>query len=215
MTRRTYTPNKLDSFKIKRNEYTIKQNRNIEPYKHVALVISRKGGGAIIGYGANTCNNEYGSRHAEDMAFENARRFVSKNKGQNLSNRRHRMKVDIVVLRTTGGNSRPCYHCITEQIMNNNHFNVRKVIYSDNDIDDGYVVTNKSALYEKRSEHFSGFHQKVSRDAENIINDLGTNNTNKCCDGHNHEHDECGDEDVNEEDETDKELRRFCIDTND
>ena len=197
MTRQSYTPNKLDTLKSKRNAYTIKENRNSEPYKHGALVVSRKGGGAIIGYGANTFNNEYGSRHAEDMAFENARRFVSKNKGQNLSNRRHRMKVDIVVLRTTGGNSRPCYHCITEQLVDNRHFNVRKVIYSDCDVDGGYVETNCNKLYENRESHYSGFH---------TMQNPALDTTNCCTHTYDHEDGCCGELDEVENDDDEGEL---------
>ena len=59
MTRQSYTPNKLDILKAKRNKYTINTNKTSEPYKHGAIVISRKGGGAVIGYGANTFNNEF------------------------------------------------------------------------------------------------------------------------------------------------------------
>lgn len=213
MKRHSYSPYILEKTKAKRSEYTIKSNNNLEPYKHAALVVSRKGGGSIIGYGVNTYNKQYGSRHAEDMAFESARKYVSKNKGQNLSNRRHRMKVDIIVLRASGGNSRPCHHCITEQIINNNHFNVRKVIYSDNDNDNGYVTTNKNSLYEHRNEYFTRFNRNRLNYNLDILNDVNANNL--CC-GTNHQHDDyTDDEDNNDEDETDKNLHTFYINTND
>jgi cytidine deaminase len=203
MPRKSYNPSSLDVMKKKRAEHTVNTNKRLEPFKHGAMVISRKGGGAVIGYGANTYNNEYGSIHAEASAFKNARSYIKKYRGVNLTNTRRRLAVDIVVLRSSGGNSKPCYHCITEQLVSNRYFNVRKVIYSDFDDTGGYTVTNCNKLYDTREEHYSGFHARV-RGLAPI--------TNNCCDGAHHEHedgcDELGEE-ANEND--DEEIRRLIV----
>lgn len=196
MTRRSYRPGILDKFKETRKAYTITKNNTAEPYKHCALVISRKGGGSILGYGANYAL-KYGSIHAEADALNNAMSFVSRHRSKNLSNYKRRQKVDVVVMRTTGGNSRPCYHCITEQLVDNPVFNVRKVIYSDNSNETGYTTTNTNRLYENKEEHFSGFHTRQA-----TANDTGSN----CC-GHNHHKHDDDDECSGDEDDEDKQLR--------
>ena len=199
MTRRSYRPGILDKFKESRKAYTVEKNNRSEPYKHCALVISRKGGGAILGYGANyALSGNYGSIHAEADALNNAMSFVSRHRSKNLSNYKRRQKVDVIVMRTTGGNSRPCYHCITEQLVDNPVFNVRKVIYSDNSNDIGYTTTNTNRLYENKEAHFSGFHARQNEE----------NGTAICCGSvGGHEHDHCDDECGDEEDDEDKQLR--------
>ena len=198
MTRQSYRPPLLDGLKMKRAQHTVSVNRRQEPFKHGAMVITRKGGGAVIGYGANTYNNEFGSIHAEESAFKSARQYLQKKRGVNMSNTKRRLAVDIVVLRTTGNNSKPCYHCITEQLVSNRYFNVRKVIYSDGDETGGYVVTNCNKLYETRDSHISGFHARVQ----------GMRPENTCCEGNeNHNHDGCcGELDEVENDDDDEEL---------
>lgn len=195
MTRQSYTTGRLDKLKENRKACNIKQNKTLEPYKHGALIVSRKGGGAIIGYG----NNKYckvGSLHAEVSAFASAINYLRTHKSRNLNSYKARMQVDLIVLRTTGGNSRPCYHCITDHIANNPYFNVRKVLYSDLDADGGYVQTNKNSLFETRESHYSGFNAHRL----NIDNVIDGNEDSKCC-CHNGDCDDemCGDE--NEEDD--------------
>lgn len=200
MTRQSYTPARLDKLKENRKACNINQNKTLEPYKHGALIVSRKGGGAIIGYG----NNKYckvGSLHAEASAFANAINYLRVHKSRNLNSYKARMQVDLIVLRTTGGNSRPCYHCITEHIANNQYFNVRKVLYSDLDAEGGYVQTNKNSLFETRESHYSGFNAQRL----NINTTLDGTEDDKCC---CHD-DDCDDEmcgDVNDDEDAKEAL---------
>jgi cytidine deaminase len=188
MTRRSFNNSTLENLKTKRKNYTIAKNNYVEPFKHGAVIISRKGKGAVISYGANTYNINYGSKHAEEMAFTNAKRFLQSRKSKNLSNMKRRIKVDIVVLRTTGNNSRPCNHCITTQLSNNRLFNVRKVIYSDGDVEGGYITTSTNKLYENKNAHYSGFYAKL-------------NNISNCCNNNNGFDDEMDEENNDDEDE--------------
>jgi pyrimidine deaminase RibD-like protein len=202
MTRKSYNPSLLEKFKKNRKNYTLKQNKTIEPFMHGSLIVSRKGDGAIIGYGANTYNREFGSIHAEENALNKAKLFIQRNKCKNTNNMKRRIKVDMIVLRTTGGISKPCFHCITNHIVNNRIFNIRKVIYSDLDADGGYVVTNCNRLFNNRDEHISGFH---IRNTNNLINNNNNNNNvnqNTCIEENN---DLCNCELLNcDEDDEDK-----------
>jgi hypothetical protein len=201
MTRKSYNPSLLDGLKASRRACTVQQNRRLEPYKHGAMVISRKGKGAVIGYGDN-CFNAIpciGSIHAEADALKNALTYLKKRRNVNITNTKRRLAVDVVVLRTTGGNSKPCYHCITEQLVDNRHFNIRKVIYSDCDVEGGYVETNCNKLYENRESHYSGFHTMQNPALD----------TTNCCDNtHNHDHEDgcCGELDEVENDDDEGEL---------
>lgn len=204
MTRKSYTPSLLEELKISRKACTIKQNKKQEPFKHGAMVISRKGKGAVIGYGDN-CFNAIpciGSIHAEADALKNALSYLKNRRNVNVTNTKRRLAVDVVVLRTTGSNSKPCYHCITEQLVDNRHFNIRKVIYSDGDVDGGYVETNCNKLYENRESHYSGFH---------TMQNASLSSTNSCNNTQEHE---CGDEfcgvlDEVENDDDESELLYF------
>jgi hypothetical protein len=196
MTRMSYNPSLLDGLKKSRNAYTIDKNKKHEPFKHGAMIISRKGKGAVIGYGSNDFSSIkcLGSIHAEKNALKNALMYIKNKHNVNITNTRRRIPVDMVVLRTTGGNSKPCYHCITEQIVNNRYFNIRKIIYSDSDVNDGYVETNCNKLYETRESHYSGFY---------TLNKKKTNNHD-----HTHEHNDCccNELDEIENDDDDEEI---------
>lgn len=197
MTRKSFTPKLVEKLKTNRSAFTINKNKFIEPYKHCALVVSRKGGGAIIGIGTNNYrNDDNGSIHAEDDAFTNAKHYFRTKKSKNLNSMKRKIKVDLIVVRTTGSNSKPCYHCITDHMINNAHFNVRKVIYSDSDVEGGYITTNKNKLMNDDI-HVSGFNVKktnynipLNSDKNecnnlNSLNSLNTcnNTSNNCCDG--------------------------------
>ena len=212
MTRQSFNPSRLEKLKENRKACNLKKNKTLEPYKHSAMVVKRKGGGAvkgggaIIGYGSNNYM-KIGSMHAEESAFKNATNYLRKNKSRNLKTYKARMKVDLIVLRTTGGNSRPCYHCITEQIVDNKYFNVRKVIYSNNEEEGGYVHTNKSKLYETREEHYSGYNaNRLNIESKPNTETIESN----CCDmEHNHNHELCDEEGDGEDD--DKEALLYFL----
>lgn len=182
----------LNKFINKRKEYTITKNNSSEPFKHCSLGILPSG--AIIGYGGNRAT-QFGSHHSEEVCLKSATRYIRKNKSKNINSYKRRIRLVLVVIRTNGGNSKPCYHCITEQIANHPVFNIRKVIYSDNNATDGYVNTNTNKLYENKEEHYSGFHMmQMSNKNANINNN------------HNHEHDDCEEDDCAEEDDEEKAL---------
>lgn len=216
MTRQSFNPSRLEKLKEKRKACNISQNKTLEPYKHGAMVIKHnggcainKGGSAIIGYGFNNYMKN-GSMHAEESAFRNAINYLRKNKSRNLKTYKARMKVDLIVLRTTGSNSRPCYNCITDQIVNNKYFNIRKIIYSDNDEVGGYVQTNKSKLFETRETHYSGFNAtRLNIETNTNTKNIESNCCNTECNHHHEGYDE--DNEDNEEDKAKEALLYFIV----
>lgn len=88
----------------------------------MAAVVSSSGN--ILGIGYNHLRG-WKSTHAEMDAFGNAVRHISTIDGITKS----RPSADVVVIRTNGGNSRPCNNCIND-MANNQFINIQKVYYS-------------------------------------------------------------------------------------
>lgn len=205
-----------------------KTRRNIDPQKHFCIVQTTKGRILACGDNYSTVKSFLPSVHAEGKALSNAIIKVRAERGSRYS---RKLKVDIIVARTTGGNSRPCSEC-AGNIYNNPHFTVRRVIYSDpsSDTGDGYSNIRPGSLYENRYQHISKFNLRrmgyVDKETDtlynpfnpdapingesptgripNYIDDPFTNtvtNNSDTCNEHEHNH---GD-DLDEEDDADDE----------
>lgn len=139
-----------------RNSYKNAQRsyRGIDPNKHFCVIVTTKGRVLACGDNYIPAKGFLPSIHAEVKALSNAAAKVQTERGAGY---RHRLKVDVVVARTSGGNSRPCSECAS-QIFNTPHFNVRRVIYSDpnsSDSGSGYTSIKPGSLYETRYQHIS------------------------------------------------------------
>ena len=85
--------------------------------------------GSILGIGYNHYpNGGYHSVHAEIHSVTNAINNIIRKEGRDRLSKSP-ISVNIVVVRTTGGNSRPCHNCI-HQLAENPYINVQKVYYS-------------------------------------------------------------------------------------
>lgn len=127
--------------------------RDVDPQQHFCIVQTTKG--RIIGYGDNhTPVKEFlPTIHAEGKALANAAAKIHAERGSGYT---RRLKVDVIVGRTNGGNSRPCSEC-SRNLFTNPHFTVRQVIYTDpdGDRDNGYTTTRTTTLYETRFQHIT------------------------------------------------------------
>jgi deoxycytidylate deaminase len=85
--------------------------------------------GSILGIGYNHYpNGSYHSVHAEIHSVTNAINNVIRKEGRDRLVKSP-LSVNIIVVRTNGGNSRPCNNCI-HQLADNPYINVQKVFYS-------------------------------------------------------------------------------------
>lgn len=188
--------------------------RGIDPQKHFCIIQTTKG--RILACGDNHMPGKsfLPSIHAEGKALTNAAAKIAAERGRGYG---RKIKVDIIVARTTGGNSRPCSECARD-IYTNNAFTVRSVIYSNPDDTSGYSTIRSSSLFDTRHQHITKFNLRrmgylddnnalfnpFTADTENNnlshdmdpIND--TCNLNKPGATHCHSHDA---DDMDEEDE--------------
>lgn len=169
----------------KRHMYSSQLSRknNPETFKHICAVISPRGN--VLGIGSNHCiNGLLGvTKHAEHHALEKASSNIVRKYGRDRL-LKGSIKVDLVVVRDTGSNSRPCNNCITKHIAGNPLFNVRHVYYSYDG--GGFIQTNTNTLYEARHEHYSRFYA-------NNINNIIVGDIELDCGG-GHDLDECSED---------------------
>lgn len=85
--------------------------------------------GNILGIGYNHYpNSGWHSVHAEIHSATNAINNIIRKEGRDRLTKSP-LAVNIIVVRTNGGNSRPCHNCI-HQLADNPYINVQKVFYS-------------------------------------------------------------------------------------
>lgn len=164
----------------------LSKRNNPELFRHICAILSPKGNVLGVGY-----NHWYSTRigmmkHAEQHGFENALNNIIRKEGRDRL-MKGPMNVDILVVRDTGSNSRPCNNCITEHITGNKYFNVRNVFYSHET--EGLVETNANKLFEMRHEYYSRYYTNV----QHMGAPIDSNNDNVTmgeCESATHNHDE-------------------------
>jgi cytidine deaminase len=104
------------SASIAKNRQTAKQY-----HAHICAILDKKSG-SIIGIGSNRNYSQYktmyGMIHAEIDALTKHQHKLG------------RTKVNLLVIRVTGGNSKPCSDCINNFVTRFNSINIKKVFYS-------------------------------------------------------------------------------------
>jgi tRNA(Arg) A34 adenosine deaminase TadA len=132
--------------------------------------------GAPLAYGYNTYSNgDMTTEHAEAMAF---RKLNSVRKHMGI---RGRLSVNILVIRTNGGNSKPCSNCIQRMINYSSLYTIRKVYYTNKNEPDGIQKESFSSLINDPNKHMSAyyrFQQQKNEDKNNEHNEDGRPNPN-------------------------------------
>lgn len=109
----------------------------------------------MIGYN-NVRPNRFSTIHAEHNAIDKAIGNFYRKYGRS-SLQKGTPKVDLVVMRDNGNNSRSCYNCITDVINGNQYFNINRIWYSHDQAVGGLVETTPHELFQGRYEHVSRF----------------------------------------------------------
>ena len=194
----------------RRNEFVSGMSRrnNSDMFRHMAAVVSKSG--EIISIGYNSVRpNSFTTIHAERDALDKAIGTFYRKYGRS-SLQKSTPKVDLVVMRDNGYNSRPCYNCITDVINGNQYFNINRIWYSNNQVIGGLVETTPLELFRGRYEHVSRFNaRRMGLDAPDALAWMAYDNHHADPmangideDGHdNHQHgDDCGCVDENGDD---------------
>jgi cytidine deaminase len=193
----------------RRNDFVSGMSRrdNIDMFRHIAAVIGKSGEIISIGYN-NVRPNRFSTIHAERDALDKAIGTFYRKYGRS-SLQKETPKVDLVVMRDNGNNSRPCYNCITEVLNGNQYFNINRIFYSHDQAIGGLVETTPRELFRGRYKHVSRFNaRRMGLDAPDALAWMAYDNS--CADpmnvmdddGHDHHAhgDDCGCADENGDD---------------
>lgn len=159
----------------------LSRRNNPESFRHICAVTSPSG--SVLGIGYNHCHTHTnGTVHAEQHGLLNAMKTVLRKDGRSRL-LKGSIKVDLIVLRDTGSNSRPCNNCITKHIAGNPYFNIRNIYYSHET--EGIIKTNTNDLFTNRHDHYSRHYSNIIAmtldiDTCGITNCDSDNHTDEC-----------------------------------
>jgi hypothetical protein len=140
-----------------------KQYKVFRHFEHICVIMNTNGAPLVYGYNTYSNNDSFSTEHAEAMAFRklNCLRKQMKIRGK--------LAVNILVVRTNGGNSKPCNTCIDCMYRNSANYTIRKVYYSDNTDPEGFQKESFSSLLNDPNKHESAyfrFQQQQKEDEE-------------------------------------------------
>ena len=140
---------------------TWKDNKIFQTFEHFCVIMNLNG--APLAYGYNTYSNgDMTTEHAEAMAFRKLN-CVRKQKGI-----RGRLSVNILVVRTNGGNSKPCSNCIKRMMEYSNLYTIRKVYYTNKNEPDGFQKESFSSLMNDENKHISAYYRFQQQKTEEL-----------------------------------------------
>lgn len=180
---------------------------NCDAFRHIAVVMKASGHILSVGYNHHQCVSlssrlQGRSIHAEHDALNKAYDKYARISRKHRTNKK-KQKVEMMVIRANGQNSRPCYDCIMRHICDNKFFNIRKIYYSSSSTGDPFELetTTKGRLYDSRFYHVSKA-SRIYSSYEQLSDDLKCQLTsgNSKHDGHDLEDKE--DEDCKMDDDS-------------
>ena len=119
---------------IKRSEQMASTHHDLTKSNHMCAIVDIVGNPLIFGYNYYNIKNN-NTTHAEIDAFD---KLVNK-----MGRTRRKITVDLVVIRTNGGNSMPCDKCMKRIIEVSQRFYIRYIYFTVNEFDIGYVKFSK------------------------------------------------------------------------
>lgn len=128
--------------------------RNLTHSNHMCAILRD---GIPISYGTNSyAVNSKDTEHAEAQAL----RKLSERIGRPHSTKK--ITIDIIIVRTNGGNSRPCDRCINMMQTYSNRFSIRYIYYTVPNESSGIRCVKFSKLI-KEERHICSFDRNIRR----------------------------------------------------
>jgi cytidine deaminase len=146
---------------------------------HMCAILDQSG--VPISYGTNVFNIKTPTtEHAEAQAL---RKLMER-----LGRTTKKIKIDILVIRTNGHNSKPCDRCIRRMEELQARFSIRHVYFTHEDETDGLRCVKFCKLIDDPERHYSSYDRNVRRlnylqacHRENKENKFGEKNICKVC----------------------------------
>jgi cytidine deaminase len=119
---------------IKRSEQMACPYHNLKKSNHMCAILDINGNPLIFG------SNHYDTKinittHAEVDAFN---KLVNK-----MGRTRRKITIDLVIIRTNGGNSAPCSNCMQKIFSMSMRFYIRYIYFTNNDYDIDVIKFSK------------------------------------------------------------------------
>ncbi len=129
--------------------------KSLRARMHTCVIFDTNGTPLVRGY------NDFNIRtptteHAEAMAM---RKLLSYIRAKNL---RSHLIVNLLVVRTNGGNSKPCENCIHRMYNYSQYFTIKKIYYSNTEPESNKLFiekTNLNNLFNDPNKHESSFYR--------------------------------------------------------
>ena len=128
-----------------------KQYKVFRHFEHICVIMNTNGAPLVYGYNTYNNNDSFSTEHAEAMAF---RKLNTLRKQMKI---RGKLAVNILVVRTNGGNSKPCNNCIDCMYRNSANYTIRKIYYSDKSDPEGFQKETFSSLLNDPNKHVSAY----------------------------------------------------------
>ena len=140
-------------------------------HDHMCAVLDQSG--APISFGTNVFNTKPSiTEHAEVQAL---RKLMER-----LGRTTKKLKIDILVVRTNGCNSKPCDSCIRRMEELQARFNIRHIYFTHEDESDGIRCVKFCKLVQEPVRHYSSYERNIRR--RNYLHDCNNReNVFKVC----------------------------------
>jgi cytidine deaminase len=119
---------------------------------HMCAILDHSG--VPISFGTNVFNIKT-TEHAEAQAFRKLLERMGKTS--------KKLKIDVLVIRTNGHNSKPCDRCIRRMEELKTRFNIRNIYYTHEKEPDGIRCVKFCKLVQEPERHFSSFDRNLRR----------------------------------------------------
>ncbi len=161
-------PNRLNQLRIKRiNHSQMPRKHNPELFRLTAILVGACG--QIYGIGYNHLDpNSKATIHAERDAINKATEIVVRKYGRSALMKKP-IKCELWVIRDNKLNSKPCYNCITECIVNNPYFNIKRIHYSHESSPSGFITVSSNQLFEGRWSYVSTYNLRRMQELGRVI----------------------------------------------
>jgi tRNA(Arg) A34 adenosine deaminase TadA len=152
---------------IHKRESQTSINCKHDKYKHMCVILDKGGEALISGYNIFKTNSQQ-TEHAEAMAI---RKFFLK-----FGRPKRRITVDILVVRTNGGNSKPCTMCLEQMRVFSYIVNVKNIYYSHEDEPTGIRKEKFTTMINSDDQHMSSYYRhlikiKQGSDSDSVTSD--------------------------------------------
>jgi len=177
--------------RLKHSPHSNKVHRYYEVpgHFHSAAIISKNGKILSIGHNViRTVQSRTIPQHAEHMAFD---RLINK---LDRNDFKRKLSVNVLVIRTNGGDSSPCGNCVSRMDAYSKHFTIRNIYYTHSEEMTGIRKEKFTSLLQNENQHISSYYrQKLKETNCHNCSDI------ECSDHHDEQDEEDGIQDDNDD----------------